>query len=74
MLSVATKAGWTPPVYSMVATFVSIPIAVLFLLGGNYINAVSGEVKNVKFAVPHCPNNVVGTRNNLLVDQLYDHP
>lgn len=52
MMDAATKLGWSPTTFSMSATLISIPIAVLFLLGGNYINAVSGEIKNTKRTIP----------------------
>lgn len=52
ILKVAAQQGWTPATVTLSASLASIPIAVLFLLGGNYVNAVSGEIKNVGYAVP----------------------
>jgi len=49
----ATKAGWTAPVGGMVAVMGALPLASLFLLGGNYGgNVIAGEVKNVRKTVP----------------------
>jgi amino acid transporter len=49
----ATKAGWTPPVGGMAAVMGALPLASLFLLGGNYGgNVIAGEVKNVRKTVP----------------------
>jgi len=53
LFAAATKAGFTNPVGGWSALVVALPIASLFLLGGNYGgNIILGEVKNVKKAVP----------------------
>jgi amino acid transporter len=52
IIQTAAKSGWTFTPFSFSATLVAVPLAVLFLLGGNFVNAVSGEVKNAKRTVP----------------------
>jgi APA family basic amino acid/polyamine antiporter len=52
VLQAAKTTGWSPQPITFSATLISIPIVVLFLLGGNYVNAVTGEVKNIRRAVP----------------------
>jgi len=53
LLTAATKAGYTRPLGGMTAVFAALPIASLFLLGGNFGgNVIAGEVKNVRRAVP----------------------
>jgi amino acid transporter len=49
----AVKAGWTPPTGGLVAILGALPLASLFLFGGNYGgNVIAGEVKNVRKTVP----------------------
>ena len=49
----ATTAGWTPPTGGLVAVLGALPLASLFLFGGNYGgNVIAGEVKNVRKTVP----------------------
>ena len=49
----ATTAGWTAPVGGMAAVMGALPLASLFLLGGNYGgNVIAGEVKDVRKTVP----------------------
>jgi amino acid transporter len=52
ILQAATASGWSHQPITLAASMISIPIVVLFLLGGNYVNAVSGEVKNIRRAIP----------------------
>ena len=49
----ATSAGWTVPTGGMVAVMGALPLASLFLFGGNYGgNVIAGEVKDVRKTVP----------------------
>jgi amino acid transporter len=49
----ATKAGWTAPTGGMVAVMGALPLASLFLFGGNYGgNVIAGEIKDVRRTVP----------------------
>jgi len=49
----AVSAGWTAPVGGMVAVLGALPLASLFLFGGNYGgNVIAGEVKDVRKTVP----------------------
>ena len=49
----ATNAGWTPPTGGLVAVMGALPLASLFLFGGNYGgNVIAGEVKDVRKTVP----------------------
>jgi len=49
----ATSAGWTPPTGGLVAVLGALPLASLFLFGGNYGgNVIAGEVKDVRKTVP----------------------
>jgi len=49
----ASSNGWTPPVGGMVAVMGALPLASLFLFGGNYGgNVIAGEVKDVRKTVP----------------------
>jgi amino acid transporter len=50
--STGESAGFTlaPPGFAAIAG--AIPLASLFLLGGNYTNAFVGEIKNVKRSIP----------------------
>jgi amino acid transporter len=49
----AVAAGWTAPVGGMVAVMGALPLASLFLFGGNYGgNVIAGEVKDVRKTVP----------------------
>ncbi len=49
----ATKAGWVAPAGGMAAVLGALPLASLFLYGGNYGgNVIAGEIKDVKKTVP----------------------
>jgi len=49
----AVNAGWTPPVGGLAAIIGGLPLASLFLMGGQYgANVILGEVKGVRSAVP----------------------
>jgi amino acid transporter len=49
----AVTAGWTAPVGGMTAVMGALPLASLFLFGGNYGgNVIAGEVKDVRKTVP----------------------
>ena len=49
----AVTAGWTPPTGGLVAVIGALPLASLFLFGGNYGgNVIAGEVKDVRKTVP----------------------
>jgi amino acid transporter len=49
----ATGAGWAPPTGGMTAVLGALPLASLFLFGGNYGgNVIAGEVKDVRKTVP----------------------
>ena len=50
--STGVSAGFTaaPPTFATIVG--AIPLASLFLLGGNYTNAFVGEIKNVKRSIP----------------------
>jgi len=49
----ATTAGWSPPTGGLVAVLGALPLASLFLFGGNYGgNVIAGEVKDVRKTVP----------------------
>ena len=50
--TLATHLGWTVPTITLGASIVALPFAALFLLGGNFTNAVAGEIKNAKRALP----------------------
>ncbi len=50
--TLATHLGWTVPTIAIGASVVALPFAALFLLGGNFTNAVAGEIKNAKRALP----------------------
>ena len=50
--TLATKLGWSVPTITIGASIVALPFAALFLLGGNFTNAVAGEIKNAKRALP----------------------
>jgi len=53
LIDSASKAGWTPTAVSLSGVFASVPLAALFLFGGNFGgNVILGEVKGVKKAVP----------------------
>ncbi|MGA2461000.1 MAG: APC family permease [Candidatus Bathyarchaeia archaeon] len=49
----ATQNGWTPPVGGLVAVMGALPLASLFLFGGNFGgNVIAGEIKDVRKTVP----------------------
>jgi amino acid transporter len=49
----SVSAGWTPPTGGLIAVVAALPLASLFLFGGNYGgNVIAGEVKNVRKTVP----------------------
>ena len=49
----ATTGGWTVPAGGMAAVMGALPLASLFLFGGNYGgNVIAGEVKDVRKTVP----------------------
>ena len=49
----AATAGWSPPTGGLVAVLGALPLASLFLFGGNYGgNVIAGEVKDVRKTVP----------------------
>jgi basic amino acid/polyamine antiporter, APA family len=50
--TLAIHVGWTVPTIALGASVVALPFAALFLLGGNFTNAVAGEIKNAKRALP----------------------
>lgn len=51
--SAATNAGWTPPIGGLTAVIGALPLAALFLMGGQYgANVILGEVKGVRKTVP----------------------
>lgn len=50
--SLAIQHGWTAAPVTFVASVLALPFTALFLLGGNFTNAVAGEVKNAKRAIP----------------------
>jgi basic amino acid/polyamine antiporter, APA family len=52
LTTLATHLGWTPSTITITASVVALPFAALFLLGGNFSNAVAGEIKNAKRALP----------------------
>jgi amino acid transporter len=52
VIALAQKNGWTEQPVTIAATIAAMPLAALFLLGGNIGNVVSGEIKNVKRAAP----------------------
>jgi amino acid transporter len=52
LTTLATKLGWTAPTITLGASLVALPFVALFLLGGNFTNAVAGEIKNAKRALP----------------------
>jgi amino acid transporter len=49
----SVKAGWSPPTGGLLAVLGALPLASLFLFGGNYGgNVIAGEVKDVRKTVP----------------------
>ncbi len=50
--SLALQHGWTAAPVTFAASVIALPFTALFLLGGNFTNAVAGEVKNAKRAIP----------------------
>ena len=48
----AVSAGAPAPSGSIGAAVAALPLASLFLFGGNYISGFSGEIKNVKKSIP----------------------
>jgi len=49
----AVSAGWTQPTGGLMAAIGALPLASLFLFGGNYGgNVIAGEVKDVRKTVP----------------------
>jgi len=50
--TLAIHLGWNVPTITLGASVVALPFAALFLLGGNFTNAVAGEIKNAKRALP----------------------
>lgn len=50
--SLATHNGWTATPVTFAFSLAALPFTALFLLGGNFTNAVAGEVKNAKRAIP----------------------
>jgi amino acid transporter len=49
----ASQAGWTAPAGGMAAVMGALPLASLFLFGGNYGgNVIAGEIKDVRKTVP----------------------
>jgi amino acid transporter len=52
MVKAASGAGWSATPITFAASVAGVPLAVLFYLGGNYVNGVAGEVRDVKKALP----------------------
>jgi len=52
LITLAQKDGWTSQSVTLGATIAAMPLAALFLLGGNLGNVISGEIKNVRRAAP----------------------
>jgi amino acid transporter len=52
VIDTATKGGWSVPTISIAASVASLPFASLFLFGGQNMNIVAGEVKNVRRSIP----------------------
>lgn len=53
LMGAAKTAGWTPTPLAFSAVLASLPLAALFMFGGNYGgNVILGEVKGIKKAVP----------------------
>ena len=52
IIHTATQNGWSFSQVTFAASVAALPFTALFLLGGNFANAVAGEVKNVKRAIP----------------------
>ena len=50
--ALATQHGWSAVPVTFAASLIALPFTALFLLGGNFTNAVAGEVKNAKRAIP----------------------
>lgn len=48
----AATNGFSIPQVTFAASLAALPFTALFLLGGNFTNAVAGEVKNAKRAIP----------------------
>jgi amino acid transporter len=52
VFTMASNSGWSTPQYTLAATLVSLPFAVLFPLGGNFVNVIAGEAKNIRKSIP----------------------
>lgn len=52
ILNLASQNGWNLVHVTFTASVAALPFTALFLLGGNFTNAVAGEVKNAKRAIP----------------------
>ena len=52
VVQTATQHGWSLAPVTFAASVAALPFTALFLLGGNFTNAVAGEVKNAKRAIP----------------------
>lgn len=52
LTTMASNLGWVVPTITLGASLAALPFAALFLLGGNFTNAVAGEIKNAKRALP----------------------
>lgn len=53
LTTLATQQGWTvPAIGGLAATVAALPFAAFFLVGGNFVNVMAGEVKNAKRAIP----------------------
>ena len=52
LVSLASKDGWVQQPVTLAATVAAMPLAALFLLGGNLGNVISGEIKNIRRAAP----------------------
>lgn len=52
LVALAAKNGWTQSSVTFYGSLAAIPFAALFLLGGNFLNAMAGEIRNVRRAIP----------------------
>jgi len=48
----ATRSGWSGAPGGLQATLASLPLAALFLFGGNFVDVIAGEIKGVRRAIP----------------------
>ena len=52
MFDLAKASGWVPVAVTFGATIAGLPMAMLFLFGGNQINLIAGEIRNVRKGLP----------------------